>query len=40
MQGFFRRHPLAQQETIGFIQAFEHPLIGIHAGGALDRLAA
>jgi hypothetical protein len=22
---------------IGFVQALEHPLIGIHQGGALDR---
>lgn len=31
-------HPLAQQEALGFAQVLEHPLIGIHEGGALDRL--
>jgi len=30
-------HPLAQHETLRFAQVLEHPLIGVHQGGALDR---
>ena len=31
-------HPLATQAAVDFNQALDHPLIGIHRGGALDRL--
>ncbi|MCT9812916.1 LysR substrate-binding domain-containing protein [Acidovorax sp. Be4] len=30
-------HALAGQASVGFAQALDHPLIGIHQGGALDR---
>ncbi|MEJ8294264.1 LysR family transcriptional regulator [Delftia tsuruhatensis] len=30
-------HALAQRQSLGFAQALEHPLIGVNAGGALDR---
>ncbi|MBS7777526.1 LysR substrate-binding domain-containing protein [Acidovorax sp. CCYZU-2555] len=31
-------HPLAAQATVDFGQALDHALIGIHQGGALDRV--
>lgn len=31
-------HPLASHETIDFAEALQFPLIGVHQGGALDRL--
>ncbi|MET0542799.1 MAG: LysR family transcriptional regulator [Variovorax sp.] len=30
-------HALARRKSLGFAQALEHPLIGVHQGGALDR---
>ena len=30
-------HPLAKRKSLGFAQALEHSLIGVHQGGALDR---
>lgn len=30
-------HALARQAAVGFAQALDHPLIGVHQGGALDR---
>ncbi len=30
-------HPLADEETIGFAQVLDYPVIGVHQGGALDR---
>jgi DNA-binding transcriptional LysR family regulator len=30
-------HALAVHEALGFAQVLQHPLIGVHAGGALDR---
>lgn len=30
-------HALAKRKTLSFTQALEHPLIGVHQGGALDR---
>ncbi|MBS0339457.1 MAG: LysR family transcriptional regulator [Proteobacteria bacterium] len=30
-------HPLARRKSLGFAQALEHSLIGVHQGGALDR---
>ena len=30
-------HPLAQRKKISFALALEHPLVGVRAGGALDR---
>ena len=33
-------HPLATRKKISFALALEHKLVGVHAGGALDRLLA
>jgi len=30
-------HALAKRKALGFAQALDHPLIGVHQGGALDR---
>jgi len=30
-------HPVAQRASMRFAQVLEHPLIGVHQGGALDR---
>lgn len=30
-------HTLASRRAVGFAQVLEHPLIGVHQGGALDR---
>ncbi|WP_418120663.1 LysR substrate-binding domain-containing protein [Variovorax sp. 350MFTsu5.1] len=30
-------HALARRKSLSFTQALEHPLIGVHQGGALDR---
>lgn len=31
------RHPLGKKQRIGFAEALDYPVIGVHQGGALDR---